>query len=170
MMTDGAVTVAFDLAEDLLAVASTALAGTPVGAPLRRFVAEGEAAFDCTSQLSVQLLRLAPAAEFPNEGRPPLYGSGRSPGPADLLGLYEVLVLRCAATAPKGGPPAVEQITASAKTVLTDAVVLRRALECAVAAGERPAVVGAWVPVGPEGGAVGGRVTVTFEITGCACP
>lgn len=87
---------------------------------------------------------------------------------ADLI----VGVLRCAHTLDdQGNPPTVEQVTADAEKVARDRTLIRDAILCD--AGPRLDVggyrLGGWVPLGPQGGCVGGQWTLTIALPSCPC-
>lgn len=80
---------------------------------------------------------------------------------------------RCAATVDDdGSPPACGDVTRDALVALSDAAAMRRAARCCFPdeKGDPPAVVGEWVPLGPNGGCTGGTLTLTAQFYDCACP
>lgn len=125
--------------------------------PGRRYVAEGLVAIDC-DQLSVRVARVyrgTPGAEVRDVVRQPL----------QLAADVEVQLVRCAAKPPAGKPiPTAAAIDAVARVVHADAHHLWEALRAGARAetlvGCQGLAFGDWRGVGPEGGFVGGLLSV----------
>jgi hypothetical protein len=86
-------------------------------------------------------------------------------------------VWRCAAVVGDDGePPSCEDITRDALVTLSDAAAMRAALACCFTGGpvgadnDRIVIAGDWAPLGPNGGCVGGALTVTVQFYDCPCP
>lgn len=82
-------------------------------------------------------------------------------------------VLRCAATVDSSGrAPTAEQVTMDALKVSRDrAIALDAIVCCLIGEDADPGEyrLGAWEPLGPNGGCVGGQWTVTVAVDACRC-
>lgn len=180
-----------ELTESVLACVCAALEATAAevkgqpGCPCRACVVPGAAAWDscedpCTGeaggQLTVNVVRLWPTSNFPEEDRG--VRSRRDCKPADTTAV-ELLVtlLRCAPMPDAGGcPPSCEELDAAARIVHVDAATVMSALACCLphtAPGRygRRFILGQQRIIGPEGGCVGVEQRVTVALPGCApCP
>lgn len=149
-------------------------AGRPV---LRAFVAPaGPPPWDncCAKgtgegQAWVQVERVYPTDSFPDEAAAPL-----PCGPMEYAAILNVGVLRCAKTVDdKGNPPTAAEMTAEAVKNSHDRDTVLRAIMCdflpdAYDAGEW--TYPAWIPLGPDGGCVGGLWRFTVAAPACPCP
>lgn len=168
----------FTLAQAVLAAVETGYADNPNGLPERRYVADGQVAWDFDalgpiilwgSQVTVRILRL-----FPHRGDI----AGEVPGAFGIvtsLGIQvEVQLLRCAPTVSADGEfitiPSTEEIEGSAEVILADAMDVWAALLAAYRAGTLPGCGGVmfmgWDGVGPEGGLAGGTSTFRLDLAG----
>jgi hypothetical protein len=78
-----------------------------------------------------------------------------------LVATFEVGVLRCAPTLTEdGGLPSMADQLDAAELQASDMAAAGRAAACCFTDG-RLVIVGAWTPVGPQGGCLGGSWTVT---------
>lgn len=158
-------------ATDLRNAVGTALtaAGRPV---LRAFTAPGlSAAWDTCcqkgdgeGQASVAVERVYPTEDFPIEAA----GLPMRCGPGEYAAVLAVEVMRCAHTVnDQGKPPTAEQVTGDADKVAADRQTVWDAILCDFLADADPGTwtLGAWEPLGPNGGCVGGlwRVTVAVD-------
>lgn len=147
-------------------------------ATCRTFIAPGASApWDvCCScsrehegQAWVAVQRYAPAGTFPSEALLPLRC-----GPDQYVASIDVGVLRCASTVDDAGNvPTVDQWTEEALKVSRDRTLVQYALLCRFAeeADLYPGgiALGGWVPLGPQGGCVGGQTSVSVAVGGCRC-
>lgn len=87
----------------------------------------------------------------------------------------EVSVMRCAATMDdRGNPPPDTELDAEAARIHADRMAMLAALKCDFVADgtldeDRPMVNVRWQALGPQGGCVGGQVTVTLGLSECPC-
>lgn len=120
-------------------------------------------------QAWVRVASMFPTATFPQPytGNPGPCG-GNYDGWAVQL---ELGVLRCAPSPDsRGRLPSCEQNTAAARRALADAHIMRRAVMCCDWYGrDAKLIVGAWQPVGPDGGCHGGVLPVTVQSFACVC-
>lgn len=105
-------------------------------------------------QLYVRVLQQYPSGRpFPSQDL-----TASSCAPAMRAALCAVGVIRCAHTLDSDGrPPTAEEMTGDAEETLRDAEVLWKALVCDVKPVVLSLVMGAWTPLGPQGGCVGGE-------------
>lgn len=127
----------------------------------------GEAAYDyCDScedgtcgQAWVRLAQAFPSSAFPvpDVGR----GTCASPLAFELV----VGIVRCAPSPDdQGNPPSLGDQFATSQLVVADMMAMRRAIMCCAQAQKgRDYTLGFYLPVGPEGGCVGGVWTATFS-------
>ncbi len=174
-MPDGTL---FALGTAVLAAVEAGYVGNPNTLPERRYVADGEVAWDFEalgpiimfgSQVTVRVGRL-----FPHTGD--VLAEGPAPfGRLHALGVnVEIQVLRCAPTVESDGEfftiPSPDEIEASAAVVLADAMDVWAALLAAYRAGLLPGCGGVvfegWIGVGPTGGLAGGTTTVRIDLAG----
>lgn len=118
----------------------------------------------CLGMLWVRLVNLYPSRAFPAADATPYRG--------DLSWAVhvEVGVVRPAPPMEDAAGelliPSMEEEQAAAALAVTDAAILRTALLDGYAGdGEIGIVLGAWTPFGPDGGIVGGALTVTIQVT-----
>lgn len=143
----------------------------------RTFVAPaGPPAWDACSQVDggregqawVQVANVFPSDNFPTQQTGPM----RVP-PTGWGAQLAVGVLRCAATVDdQGQPPSSEELTADARKVARDRAIVRDAVRCCYLKDADPGdyVIGAWTPLGPQGGCVGGSTQLTVALLNCRCP
>jgi hypothetical protein len=81
-----------------------------------------------------------------------------------LIGMdVELGIVRCASMPDdEGNPPAPADLQADAALQVADAMALRKAATCC--APERDFILGAYIPVGPAGGLVGGFWTLSLQV------
>jgi hypothetical protein len=82
-------------------------------------------------------------------------------------------VIRCAAVInDQGVPPSAQQMTNDTLMMLVDRTDVMQALICCVpnipGLNSQTLRIEDWLPQGPQGGCVGGEITITFTIGGCA--
>lgn len=131
----------------------------------------------CDGFLYVRLVSMYPtagqSAPFPNQDTRP--GNCK---PVMIASQLAIGVLRCAATVDDNGVvPTAATLTAEARGMTADASILLAAIKCCIAdmAGDSGSLVeqlllGAWQPLGPDGGCVGGEWTLTVAHGSCGCP
>lgn len=74
----------------------------------------------------------------------------------------ELGVVRCVSVgSDDGSPPTPEELFASTELQMADAIAMQRAIVCCPALDTSSVIVGIYTPVGPEGGVVGGTITVS---------
>lgn len=126
--------------------------------------AEGER----EGQAWVQVAQVYPSDAFPTQQT----GAMRCP-PTGYAVQLNVAILRCAAVPDEQGrPPSSERLTADAHKVSRDRAIVRDALRCCYLEDADPGtyVLGAWTPLGPQGGCVGGQTALTVALASCRCP
>ncbi len=107
----------------------------------------------------------------------PVLGDPERVGPCgwEYEATYAIGILRCDKTAnlsASGKPPAPEVFTQQAREQMQDARIIRAAITCCFAElhpDPGDFTLGAWSPLGPDGGCVGGQQLVTLRFTDCAC-
>ena len=73
----------------------------------------------------------------------------------------ELGIVRCASIGDdRGNPPSPSELTEQTLQQVADAILLFRAVQCCEMVNPKDAVVSAYTPVGPDGGMVGGAITV----------
>lgn len=95
----------------------------------------------------------------------------------DFIATVNLSVMRCALTiADDGTPPDPEALTLEALQVLQDRKTMVQAVRCCFAGSEVAPVVdasdwefGDWLPLGPQGGCVGGVQTITLRFSDPRC-
>lgn len=149
-------------------------AGRPV---IRAFVAPGgpppwdnccDKAGDGEGQAWVQTERVYPTDNFPDEAV-----ATRPCGPAEYAAILNVGVLRCAKTVDdRGRPPTADRMTAEAVKNAHDRDTVLRAIMCDFLDGydDGEWTYPAWIPLGPDGGCVGGLWRFTVAAPSCPCP
>jgi hypothetical protein len=163
------------IAEELLSCLESTLADYNAPA-CRTFIAPGgpppwDACCDCGTgdgQAWVQIAQVSPTDNFPLAQT----GAMRCP-PSGQLVVVNVGVLRCAATVDdQGRPPSAARMTADAAKVQRDRAIVSEAIRCCYLADADPGtyVIGAWTPLGPQGGCVGGSTSLTLAASACRCP
>lgn len=132
---------------------ATAVAG--LSAPPRRTViAPGESeAWDATDMMFVRLVLNEPA--YRSGARVPDY----------YVVTLAVGVLRCVSTLDDSGrAPTATDVTAEGLATGRDMAELANAFVCAEAPGAALVTLGAWSPLGPEGGAAGGEWEIVLRV------
>src|SRR5690606_35524537 len=132
---------------------------------------------DCTGgQAWVRIVQ-----EYPLGDRFPHPQNSASPcgGVGGWAVVLELGVLRCMPLPDgQGSLPSCQAEQDTAERIADDKHTMREAVFCcdwrdtprdAFASPEDGLIVGPWTPVGPEGGCVGGTMTVTVHATGCIC-
>lgn len=124
---------------------------------------------DHEGQAWVAVQRYFPTVTFPGEAAAPLRCKPDQYGVTLNIG-----VLRCASTIDDAGNvPSVDLLMDEALKVSRDRTLVQYALLCRFAedADLYPGQIalGAWTPLGPQGGCVGGLTTVTIAAGGCRC-
>jgi len=117
-------------------------------------VASAEQTGNCQTkcgQAWVRLVGLYPMAQI---GTPQTEAGNCGAG----LGMdVEVGIMRCITVGDgRGNPPTPEQYLAATQLQITDALIMRTAIECCPALPSRDTILGLYQPLGPEGGLVGG--------------
>lgn len=147
-------------------------------ATCRTFVAPGASAVwdvccpcarDAEGQAWVAVQSYGPSDTFPNLSNAPLRCK-----PDQYVATVDVGVLRCASTVDDAGnAPSSDLLIEEAQKVSRDRTLVQYALLCRFAeeADLYPGEIalGTWVPLGPQGGCVGGQTTVSFVTGGCRC-
>jgi hypothetical protein len=160
----------WDVLTAILACAEAGLNETSNQAPARSYVAMGEPAHDdcCDGQLVVWFERIYPSAAFPDEDLRPVVCAG-----AQTAIVVNVEVVRCAPTYDaNGNPPSSAALLASARETNVDARAIWTSVLCCLRLrkDEWSAIVNQQAPIGPQGGCVGSRLTVTVGVLdGCEC-
>lgn len=122
-------------------------------------------AYDFCSDESEGVAWVRVATIFPSSTFP-LQDLTYSQLPVTLAQQYEVGLIRQAPVAANGEPPDGTDLAASAELTLADAAALA-AVICSVLSGlDRGFLLDRWLPVGPDGGVVGGLWTVTVKPRG----
>lgn len=105
-------------------------------------------------QLYVRVVQQYPSGRpFPSQDL-----SANSCSPLMRVALCAVGVIRCAHTLDSDGrPPTAAEMTGDTKATLRDAEALWDTLVCEVKPEVPGLIVGAWTPLGPQGGCVGGE-------------
>jgi hypothetical protein len=131
----------------------------------------------CDGFLYVRLITMYPTAGGPNS---PFPNQDVRPGnckPLMMASQLGIGVLRCASTVDDGGrAPTAATLTAEARGMTMDASLVLTAIKCCVAdmvtsadSWVEQALLGSWLPAGPEGGCVGGEWTLTVAHGSCGC-
>lgn len=162
--------IIYDVAAELLACACAALEATTAGCPARATVVAGEAAWDdcCEGQLTVSVPTIFPSTTFPDPDT-----RNAVCGPPFTAFDVDVEIVRCAPTVNSSGrAPSVADLNASALIWHLDARAVWTGVLCCLHAHrlEWNSVVRQQIALGPEGGCVGSRLTVTVGLTDCVCP
>lgn len=150
-------TLLYDLAAGALAIIEAAYAEREVAVPARRYVGDGLPAWDCE-----QLVVWVEQVPVGRADQPELSVDDCLHLRAALLNIDTV---RCAPPmSAKGDAPTVAAIDASAQRVLADPMVQFNALLSAYRAetwsAPKALAFDSWLSLGPDGGFVGGRLTV----------
>lgn len=144
--------------------------------PCRSFVAPGgppawDVCCECDAthegQAWVQIGDVAPTDNFPT----PQTGAMICP-PAEWAVSLTVAILRCAHSVNDSGePPSAAQMTGDAEKVQRDRAIIDEAIRCCFLADAEGGTysIGAWTPLGPIGGCVGGQQTLTIAAATCRC-
>lgn len=81
------------------------------------------------------------------------------------LGLdIEVGILRCMMVMEDGGPPPDSELAATADLQHGDAMAIWRAINCCTALPNKDFILGPYLPMGPQGGMVGGAYTLSTAL------
>lgn len=133
------------------------------GCPCRTCVIVGDPVWDdcCEGQLTISVPRLFVHDNFPLTSTGPIFCA------SPLAGDFSITLLRCApAVKDDGTPPTCDELSESARQILTEMYIALRALICCLAAKKRAAkfVIREAVTVGPEGGCVGFTIRFTVEL------
>lgn len=116
----------------------------------------------------VQIASVAPTDNFPIQQT----GAMRCPPTGQIIEL-NIAVIRCAATVDdQGRAPSAERMTADALKVQRDRAIVYEAIKCCYLDDADPGtyVIGAFTPLGPNGGCVGGTTSLTLAANVCRCP
>jgi hypothetical protein len=114
----------------------------------------------CEGQLTVRVEDIYPTGEFPDPRADAIPVCGTS-----WAVRLEVAVVRCALSIDDHGrPPAMAEEMAVAERALADAGLLRTTLLGFATDRDQALALGAYVPMGPDGGCVGGAVSATFLV------
>lgn len=158
----------FTLAGEVLAAleAHYPAAPDPMALPARRYVSDGEPAWDC-EQVTVRLLRVLTHAGALVAETVMVISD-----PYMLAVDVEVEIVRCApgleVEGDEGVVPSTEDIEESAQRVYTDAATVPDALAAAVEAGDLPGCQGlallSWTPKGPSGLLVGSTTVIRLAV------
>lgn len=119
-------------------------------------------------QAWVQLAQVFPSDSFPTQQTGPM----RCP-PSGYAAQLAVGVLRCAAIVDsEGRPPSSAALNADARKVARDRALVNEAIRCCYLEDADPGTytLGAWTPLGPQGGCVGGSTQLTIALAACRCP
>ena len=119
-------------------------------------------------QAWLQVQRVFATDDFPTEQT----GAVRC-RPAEFAASVRIGILRCGATIDdQAEVPSAERLTADAFKVQRDRVAMYDALTCCFMDDAEPGtfVIGAWTPLGPSGGCVGGSIEFTMQFANCRCP
>lgn len=107
-------------------------------------------------QAWVRLAQAFPTVQFPNQTQ-----DWRSSCGTNLAYVIEVGIIRCAPQMSEGGDmPTAEEEFEATRLQMADMAAMRLAIQCCFA--RRPALLGAYTPLGPEGLALGGTWSVTI--------
>ena len=161
---------AADLARRLLDGLVAELAATVAGPVCRVHLSPGaivtaDHCCECAGgqgQASVRLAQLYPSDPFPA----PLVDLSRC-WAMTWAAQYELVVYRCSGVVDDDGePPSAERVEHDAQVVMSDAAAMVRAIGCCFAGGPcgNGVVPGAWTPISPNGGCMGGAMTVTVDL------
>lgn len=156
-----------DLIEPLLASMLDCASASLDPSPSRVVMAPGGVvAWDdcCDGQVWTRLVSLSPVY--------PASGQGQKCGPLLWLATIGIGVLRCAAVLDdQGVAPLPMKLNADTFQMTQDAADLSRSIQCDMASlpGQQRLSMGNWMPLGPEGGCVGGEWTVTLLVNNCGC-
>ena len=128
----------------------------------------GETGDGAEGQAWIAVPRVYPSDNFPSETI-----DAHRCFPRGYAAELTVGVLRCAATIDSAGDaPTSEQVTADALKVSRDRALALDAIVCCLIGDDAdPGIyrMGAWTPLGPDGGCVGGQWTVTVAVDSCRC-
>lgn len=162
----------YDLANELLTVASTALATTDAGTPAVVSLTPASPAFDCCPALFVQAAALS---EEPTAPYAPIAATGQRDryGRINMATLV-IWALRCAPKVGKDGSVLVADNEAATREVLQDAWALWNGITCAIKNGEFEGLcnyvhIQQSISVQEQGGCVGWQFSLRAEIDGIVC-
>jgi hypothetical protein len=160
-----------DRAQALLAAVVAGMAATPGGAPASALVAPGDQSWDrcCDGAAWVRIVRLFAYETFPT----PATGSLLCPG--GLAVELEAVALRCAPVAAKATSgvrgslvtPGDDAMESAAAQLHADAYQILDAVTTTLAvwrADDLQTAMTQWIPLGPDGGCLGGALTVIVEV------
>ena len=117
---------------------------------------------DCDHSCGMAWVRLS--------GMYPMAGVGiadATPGncSASLGADIELGIMRCISVGDsEGNPPPPAELLASTQLQMADAMTMLRAIQCCPAVPTKDTLVGAYAPLGPEGGLVGGVLTLSVAL------
>jgi hypothetical protein len=161
------VDILFQMADEVRRELLRALAITSNGTPKQSYVAHGNVSWDncCDGLLYIQFARIFIADGTVDAAQPTTCGRGLA---ADL----NVTLLRCAPAPATNGPnvklPTPAELSRSALGMMEDGVAVMALLRSLAAAWRDvryiDTVIGAWAPLGPDGGCQGGTLTMTVEL------
>lgn len=170
--------VAWPIAEELLACLCSSLEGTLGGPPCRCCIYPGaDVPMDAcgtsggrNGQAAVRIGSITPTTSFPNGGVTP----SRCQNLTWSLEL-ELVVYRCVSTVDDNGDaPSCDALRYDAAMLADDAAAMRRAVMCCLGDADDPCnmgtvIPGTYNPVPIQGGCGGGTMTVQIARTDC-CP
>lgn len=110
---------------------------------------------------------------FPTDNFPSPQGGAMRCDYAEQGVRLTIGLIRCAATVDdQGRVPSVDQLMADMRKVQRDRGILLEAIKCCYLADADPGsyVIGSWTPLGPNGGCVGGQMTLQISAPTCRCP
>lgn len=166
-------TLVADASEAILDCVVASLDESPAQSPARAYISVGEPAWDdcCDGQVAVWWSLVYPSSTFPDSDTRPV----QCPSPITAIE-FQVEIVRCAPGPDQNGVgPSVEALMESARLTDLDARAVWLGVMCCLRTHkEHPdnwsSIVAGQVPVGPEGGCVGSRLTFTVGvIDGCGC-
>ncbi|MFE2995016.1 hypothetical protein ACFXG4_08395 [Nocardia sp. NPDC059246] len=161
----------YRVAHTLIGALTAALASTRAGAPCLSVVHAGNMAPDygwcaCDDGEGMawsRVVSITPTVDFPT----PIARAVPAGQVAQLAAVFELGVTRCYYTPEDNSMPEIGVLDSMARDAADDAAAMLRAVQCS---GLDPdAMVGPWVPRGPQGGIHGGTMTVTVRVDTCGC-
>lgn len=167
-------TILYDVAQIILACARDALDETFAGAPEKSYVVIGTPAHDdcCADggQLTITLTRQYASTQFPSEDITQVQC-----GPAFTALDLDVEIVRCHPSIDElGRAPTIEEMENAAQTAYVDMLTVWNAVACCLIVMREQqnwsSVMRRQVPISPEGGCAGSRLSITIGLTrGCEC-
>ena len=110
---------------------------------------------------------------FPTDDFPDIQTDAMRCPPSGYGAEVAVSILRCASVMDDHGrPPSSDRLTAEARKLARDRSIMLEAVRCCYLQDADPGsyVIGSWVPLGPDGGCVGGQFSLTIAVDACRCP